>query len=287
MKVVFVSYNNQLGYYSPQAWLEKINTSVMLMEALSAYCKVACIKLINYEGPFSQNGVDYLFLRSGQKRSLFPRLINSWIKKMHPDIVIISGISSSLQIIQLKWQLGKGSRLIGRHHADKAPSGLRRTLQQYADKCLDAYLFTSYGNAMEWMEAGIISDKVKIKELIEASTEFSKLDKETSLQSTGMGNGPNFIWVGRLNANKDPDTVLDGFEKYLGKQPDAKLYMIFHEKDMLPDVQQKIQRLACGTNPKCMTRSSLYGSLRVAAFTGSTSPIRSATDTSGVANFST
>jgi len=39
MKVVFVSYNNQSAYRSPELWLERIKTFAALMEALGAYCE--------------------------------------------------------------------------------------------------------------------------------------------------------------------------------------------------------------------------------------------------------
>lgn len=244
MKVVFVSYYNQPGFDSPALWLEKIKTSVALMEALALHCEVSCIRLINYEGKYVQNGVDHIFLRSSSEKSFFPGRINRSIKQLDPDIVIVSGIRSPLQIMQLRWRLGKKPMIVGRHHAEHPPAGIRKTLQRLADKCFNAYLFTSLGNAREWIEAGIIRHKEKIKELTEASTEFSRLDKKESLRVTRMGNEPNFLWVGRLNANKDPYTVLDGFEKFLSGQPEAKLYMIFHEKDMLPQIEQKIERSA-------------------------------------------
>ena len=242
MNVVFLSYYNQLVYNSPESWIERIKTYAALMEALSRQCNVTYITQMNYEGTISKKGMDYVFLKSAHKKSFFPKRLNKKVKELQPDLVIVSGIRSPLQIMQLRWQVGKKIKIIGRHHADKPPKGFRRILQQFADKYFDAYLFTSYGNAMEWMEAGIIRNKRKIKELIEASTDFSRLDKKTSLQITGMGNGLNFLWVGRLNANKDPLSVLDGFERFLATQPEAKLYMIFHEKDMLADIEQKIAR---------------------------------------------
>ena len=51
----------------------------------------------------------------------------------------------------------------------------------------------------------------------------------------------NFLWVGRLNQNKDPITVLTGFEKYLAIHPEAHLYMIFQEADLLETVTIKIK----------------------------------------------
>ncbi len=242
MKVVFVSYNNQSAFDSPHLWIEKIKTFAALMEELGMYCDVHYVKQINYDGSLSKNGIQYHFLRSKQEKSWFPLRINSLVKQLDPDIVIVSGIRSPLQVMQLRRKLGKNVKIIGRHHADHPPTGFRKFLQQHADKCFDAYLFTSVGNAAEWLSSGIIRNKEKIRELTEASTELSRLDKKESFHLTGMKGGLNFLWVGRLNANKDPLTILNGFEHFLAIQPEAKLYMIFHEKDMLAGVEERIDR---------------------------------------------
>jgi glycosyltransferase involved in cell wall biosynthesis len=55
-----------------------------------------------------------------------------------------------------------------------------------------------------------------------------------------MRGGTNFLWVGRLNENKDPLTVLSGFEKYFKQNPDARLFMIYSEDDLLEPVRQRI-----------------------------------------------
>lgn len=240
MKIVFVSYNNQPGYNSPQLWLERIKTFEALMEAAGSHCKVIYVKQINYEARFLQNGVEYIFLRSNKKKSWFPGRINNIVKQLDPDIVIVSGILYTLQIIQLKWKLGRKVRIIGRQHADRPPRGVRRVLQRFADKCFNYYFFTSVGNATEWIDSGIIKNKEKICELLEASTDFLRQDKERSKQITGMTLGNNFIWVGRLNENKDPLTVLKGFEKYLLVEPNASLYMIYDVEDLLPLIKNFI-----------------------------------------------
>jgi glycosyltransferase involved in cell wall biosynthesis len=144
--------------------------------------------------------------------------------------------------MQLRLILGNKALLIGRHHADRVPGGGRKMLQKFADRCLDAYLFTSLGNACDWVSEGIIKNKQKVLELPAASTEFSGMDKEICRKTTGMAGSKNFLWVGRLNANKDPLTVLEGFEKYLAIEPGAMLYMVFQEGDLLKQVIYKTRQ---------------------------------------------
>src|SRR6185436_10998463 len=58
----------------------------------------------------------------------------------------------------------------------------------------------------------------------------------------GMTGNKNFLFVGRLNKNKDPMTVLKGFEKYLATEPFAKLHMIFSVDDLLPELNAFIDQ---------------------------------------------
>jgi glycosyltransferase involved in cell wall biosynthesis len=50
----------------------------------------------------------------------------------------------------------------------------------------------------------------------------------------------SYLWVGGLNKNKDPITILKAFNRFLEINPLAKLTMIFHENDLLNEVENSI-----------------------------------------------
>jgi glycosyltransferase involved in cell wall biosynthesis len=60
--------------------------------------------------------------------------------------------------------------------------------------------------------------------------------------------------VGRLNANKDPLTVLAGFERSLAAIPFARLTMVFDAEDLLPEVRSRL-----ATSPSLRGRVHLAG----------------------------
>jgi glycosyltransferase involved in cell wall biosynthesis len=122
------------------------------------------------------------------------------------------------------------------------PFKRKRIFQKLVDKMVNGYLFASKENAVEWINAGVITNKDKCFEMPSASTTFSRLDKRTSKIKLGMNQGFNFLWVGRLNANKDPLTVIAAFEKYVSLNKQAKLCMIYQEDDLLELVQQRIKQ---------------------------------------------
>jgi glycosyltransferase involved in cell wall biosynthesis len=79
-----------------------------------------------------------------------------------------------------------------------------------------------------------------VYEVLAGSSRFRGKNKNESRVQTGMTGEFNFIWVGNLDANKDPMTVLDAFEKYSHFNTGARLYMIFQGGNLLEDVKKKI-----------------------------------------------
>lgn len=129
------------------------------------------------------------------------------------------------------------------HRAD-VPFRRKRIFQQWADQFVNAYFFTAIEQVDEWIRAGIIKDKGKCFEIPAATTRFSKKDKFFCRGKLGINSEMVFLWVGRLNTNKDPLTVLVAFEKYISSGQSVKLYMIFQEDDMLKEVTERIDASA-------------------------------------------
>src|SRR5205814_7581770 len=59
---------------------------------------------------------------------------------------------------------------------------------------------------------------------------------------TGLTGSPAILWVGRLNANKDPLTALEGFERALADLPEATLTMIYGTAELIDEVRGWIAR---------------------------------------------
>jgi glycosyltransferase involved in cell wall biosynthesis len=241
MKIVFLAYNYLPEFDSPEAWIERISPFVGVMEALAKKAAVSYAGRISYEGEFVQNDVAYRFLKDP---SHFSRRLHKLVKSMDPDIVVVPGFHFPLQVTRLKGLLGNKAKIVAEHHADKPGRGIRKFLQKRADKFIGAYHFTSMGNAKPWRDAGIIRDPSKCREIPSGSAGFQPQKKDRSREKLKMGEGPNFIWIGRLNANKDPLTLLSAFGKYLTDHPSAKLYMIYQEDDLLEEIKNILEQNA-------------------------------------------
>jgi glycosyltransferase involved in cell wall biosynthesis len=242
MKIVSTSYTNTPGFNDPELWLERINFYTGILEQLAMHHEVESIEQINYTGALKPKGVTYHFLNFKRPKLYFPHHLHRFIKALKPDVVFVNGLIFPLQVIQLRLTLGKAIKIIVLHRGEKPYQGLRRQLQKFADKMINAYLFTSAEFGKEWTAFGNISNQNKIHEVIQASSVFYPQKKDTARSTLQVHGSPVFLWVGRLDANKDPVTVVKAFLQFSELQPAARLYMIYQEEGLLKEIKDLVQQ---------------------------------------------
>ena len=240
MKFVSTSYTNTPGYTDPEKWLERIAFYTGLLEELAKNHEVESIEQINFSGKLSKNGVNYHFLNFKKRRLYFPFALHRYIKKLDPDVVFVNGFVFPLQIIQLRKTLGKKVRIIVLHRAEKPFTGVKQLLQKVADKSVNGYLFVSGEFGEEWIRKGIIQDPKKIHEVMQSSSSFEPGNKNEARRSLGISGEPALLWVGRLDGNKDPVTVIRAFKQYLSVRPAARLHMIYQSERILAEVNDLV-----------------------------------------------
>lgn len=240
MRIVSTSYSGTPAYDDPQAWLKRISFYTGLLEHLSHTHEVHSIERINYEGSLTQKGVHYHFINIGGERVIFPFHMHQLIRKLDPDVVFVNGFIFPFQLLQLRFALAKKTRIVVLHRAELPFKGWKRYMQVVADKFVDAYLFASAEFGRQWRAQGIISDSKKINEVVQVSSSFVAVDKAAARSKVNVTGDLVYLWVGRLNDNKDPLTVLKAFIQFLRRQPGVKLYMIYQEDDLLAAVQKML-----------------------------------------------
>lgn len=242
MTFVFLSYINTPEFKRPDDWINRIRGYYGVLEALSERHTVISIEQIDYEGEFRSGGVLAYFLNYKRKTLRFPFRLHRFVRRLHPDVVVVHGLHFPLQVIQLRLALGTRPRIILQEHANKPPADWRKALQRLADRCTNAYLFTSREMAGAWLDAGLIRRENKIRELMVGSSVLSRVDQETARQRTGCTGERIFVWAGRLNGNKDPMTLIDAFLSFAETYPQARLYMIFQTDELLAEVKAQLEK---------------------------------------------
>ncbi|MGZ3872066.1 MAG: glycosyltransferase family 4 protein [Mucilaginibacter sp.] len=235
MKYVSVSYTAVKDFYTPESWLKRIEGYMGILENLARENTVHHINQINYEGEFYHGGVHHHFVNF-RESTFFPVGLHRFVKRLDPDVVIVQGLHYPLQVIQLRLALKSKIRIIAHHHAELPFAGIKKYAQRLADRYIDAYLFASFNIGREWVKKGNLAFPEKIHEVMEVSSNFHPLDKACAKQQTNVSGEVVFLWVGRLNQNKDPLTVVRAFLKYLEVNPGARLYMIYHTAELLGEI---------------------------------------------------
>lgn len=235
MKYVSVSYTAVKDFDTPESWLKRIEGYMGILENLAKENPVHHINQINYEGEFYHYGVHHHFVNF-RENALFPIRLHRLVKRLDPDVVIVQGLHHPVQVTQLRLWLNSKARIIAHHHAELPFKGIKKYAQMLADRYIDAYLFASLNIGREWVKKGNLASPEKIHEVMEVSSNFHRVDKTSAKQHTNVSGEVVFLWVGRLNKNKDPLTVIRAFLKYLEINPGARLYMIYHTGELLGEI---------------------------------------------------
>jgi glycosyltransferase involved in cell wall biosynthesis len=95
---------------------------------------------------------------------------------------------------------------------------------------------------------------MRILELLESSSRFTTGDRGEARRRTGLHGEPCLLWLGNLDANKDPLTVLRALEAAAGALPGVRLWLAYRRAPLLAQVRDAIAR-----SPLLSARVTLLG----------------------------
>lgn len=241
MRIINLSYNTNNNYSRPLDWLNRVAFFSGVLKALALSHEVIDIHFINNTGILTIDNVSNHFLHYRRYQLLVPTGFHAYLKRLYPDVVIVHGLIFSWQIILLRLQLGSGVKIIVQHHAERPGRWPRTLFQRISDRYVHRYLFSSKELARAWLEMGLIRAPSKICEVLGASSPFTPVDRKEARAFTGISGKVVFLWVGRLDRNKDPLTVVRAFLRFREVYGEAVLYMIFQSDLLLGELQTFIR----------------------------------------------
>ena len=244
MKFVFVNYKPRPVAGSPMGWISSIKPYLGIPEMLAREHEVDYFIHADFSEYLLHNKVGYHFIPSS-RRSLFPGKIHRSIKKIKPDIVFVYGLYFNLQILQLRRVLGKKVKIIVQSHSFDPANGWRKYLERMSYGAADLFFFASKNIAAKWVDNGNFPNDKKIREILPASSLQYPVDHNTALEKTGMRDTKTFLWVGRLNDNKDPLLVVRCFVQFLRLYPDFRLYMIYQTGELEEQIRELVKKNFC------------------------------------------
>jgi glycosyltransferase involved in cell wall biosynthesis len=235
MKISFVNYLYDEDI-PIREYLNKYPTTQGWCKALTNLgIKVNVYHRFSQDGYFEKDGAEYFLFNDGKTAHLKwyenPVEFHKKICQADHEIVHVNSFVYSHQASMLKRKI-PSAKFVIQHHAERPGYRIKRFLLRRFSSSMNGFIFASKGIYDEWVKARAISPEKKFAEIMEGSSDFNFQNRIEMKRKTGLNGMPVLLWVGRLNDNKDPLTVLSGFSKLLNNFSDAKLYMIYNEDDL-------------------------------------------------------
>lgn len=247
-------------HYTITGWAEALQRRGHAVKVISRFHKNDYLRV---------NHVDYIFIRDR-----YGSRIRAWqlpwkflrqVSRVNADVIHLHHLSLSWQTFMLRLMLPRKTAIVVQHHGGRLPGKLKRFFFNILNSAADGFFFTSLEQGQEWFMKKM--PHKKILPVMEGATFFNFSGRDTSMKTdneekvkaakkTGMNGDPVFLWVGRLDENKDPLTVLEGCRVLFRKLPQACLYMIYSDSSLEEEVQKKIS-----SDPVLNSRVHLLGKI--------------------------
>lgn len=259
MHVAVVNYIYDADLASPEELLSRYEALTGWAEGVAAAgARVSVVQRFSRDGEICSGSIRYVFVRDPARR---PGSLGDSARRMHaavawlqPEVIHVNGLSLARQAWRLKGLLPHVP-LLAQDHAGGLPTHpVTRWTLRMALRRVDAVSFAAMELARPWQQAGLLDPKTQICELMEGSSRFCLLPRKAARACSGLTGDPLCLWVGRLNANKDPISVLRGFARALPRLPEARLAMVYSTADLLPAVRAWLTE-----KPQVAARVSLLG----------------------------
>ncbi|HEV7122098.1 MAG TPA: glycosyltransferase family 4 protein [Rhodanobacter sp.] len=236
--------------------LERWHSLVDIAEAAaSAGTRVSVIQAAAREELITRNGIDYHFVDILGLEVATDR--GRWFANLLADVNADVLHGHSLGFAEDAFAISRclpTLPIILQDHADRPPRWWRRPQWRRWYAALAGVAFTAREQAQPFAVAGLFKPQVRVFAIPESSSRFTPGDRATARAETGLYGDPCALWVGHLNPNKDPLTVLDGVARSVSRLPGLQLWCAFGNAPLLAEVQQRIAH-----DPRLAGRVHLLG----------------------------
>lgn len=240
IKVVDLSYYYEGGVSDYRELMRMYEQGSGHHSILGKEVDLHVIRLLNQEETTKISGVNYYFLKGKRAKTWIPWRLHRLIKSLKPDVILLHGFLNPVQILLLRVQLK--CPLIIQYHGGGIPSGFTGFLCQWTKKIVKNYVFTAATQVDKFIQKGIIDSGSEVFEIMEGSTPKKKKDKQSARKHLRIPESELvLLWVGRLDENKDPLTVISGFEQLWNKYPDLRLLMVYTDEKLLKEIKSRME----------------------------------------------
>jgi glycosyltransferase involved in cell wall biosynthesis len=201
-----------------------------------------------------RDGVRYRFVAEpaglpDRLSSRLQRRLARAVRALRPDVCHVKGLAFP----QARW-ICDGAPVLAQDHCAPPWAGWRAAAQRWGLARIRGLAVTSREHAEPFFAAGVVRREVPVFEVLESTTEFTPGDVAAARAETGIGGDPCVLWLGHLDENKDPLTILDALSRASVTLPGIRLWMCFGNEPLGREVRARI-----AADPALVDRVTLLG----------------------------
>jgi glycosyltransferase involved in cell wall biosynthesis len=237
--VVQVGFFEDPAQRPPAQLLDAWPTLVDVAEATArAGVRISVVQACAHSQRISREGVHYYFLPFGARRGAGTAL-TQLLHELAADLFHVHGLGFPREVLALA-ALVPGVPIVLQDHASRLPPLWRRASWRRGMAAAAGITFCAAEQARPFAGAGLLGPSTRVYEIPESTCRFAPGAREEARRQTALAGDPAVLWVGHLDANKDPLTVLDGVSAAARQLPELRLFCCFGTAPLLPAVQDRI-----------------------------------------------
>ena len=230
----------QVGFHldpygrEPAQLLEDWTTLVDVAEAAQqAGPRVSVVQACRRAQILIRNGVGYHFVADDVGTS---ELIDS----LDPDVIHVHGLCFPREVLRLAARMPTVPIQL-QDHASRPPRLWQRPLHRRAFAAAAGVAFCAKAQSLPFEHARLIEGKTSIHVIAESTSRFTPGTQADARVRTGLTGHPCLLWVGHLDANKDPLTVLEGVSRAVEALPGLALWCCYGAAPLEKAVTKRIE----------------------------------------------
>lgn len=226
----------------PEQLLHDWPSLVDVAEAASgAGVRISVIQACCRRQRLTRNGVDYHFLppHAGASTIVDSPGFCELVRNLGVHVFHVHGLGFPADVMALS-RLAPDVPIIVQDHANQLPRMWRRPPWRRGLSVVSGVAFCSSAQAQPFVRAGLVPVGAAIHEIAEVPSRFTPGDQARARRETGLHGNPALLWVGHLNANKDPLTLLDGVREAVRQLPGLQVWCCFGSAPLLSVVKSRI-----------------------------------------------
>jgi glycosyltransferase involved in cell wall biosynthesis len=242
LHAVQVSFFNDPEGRSPAQLLDAWPTLADVAEASSqSGVRVSVVQASTHSEHLVRNGVHYYFLPFGSALSMNEdtRAIGEMLRTLAPDILHVHGLGFHRDVLSLH-SLVPAIPIVLQDHASRPPRFWRRSAWRRGLSVAAGISFCALEQGRPFVDAKLVRPDTNLYAIPESTSRFTPGDRQEARRATRIAGDPALLWVGHLNANKDPLTVLEGISAATRALSGLQLYCCFGTAPLLREVQARI-----------------------------------------------